>query len=93
VIGNRRHARRRRCPGDHRRHPAGRQEATAAEIGATGIYVDVRDADSVAGLARAAVEEFGAVHVVGAPGAVAEEALSQVAGYRCTSGYGPPPCT
>ena len=39
-------------------------EATAAEIGATGIPVDVSDAESVASLARAAVEAFGAVHVV-----------------------------
>ena len=37
-------------------------EATAAEIGATGIPVDVSDAERR--LARAAVEAFGAVHVV-----------------------------
>jgi NAD(P)-dependent dehydrogenase (short-subunit alcohol dehydrogenase family) len=39
-------------------------EAAAAEIGALGVLTDVSDADSVAGLARAAVEAFGTVHVV-----------------------------
>jgi len=39
-------------------------EAAAAEIGATGIPVDVSDAQSVADLARTAVEAFGTVHVV-----------------------------
>jgi NAD(P)-dependent dehydrogenase (short-subunit alcohol dehydrogenase family) len=39
-------------------------EATAAEIGALGVLTDVSDAQSVADLARAAVEAFGTVHVV-----------------------------
>jgi NAD(P)-dependent dehydrogenase (short-subunit alcohol dehydrogenase family) len=39
-------------------------EAAAAEIGALGVLTDVSDAQSVADLARAAVEAFGTVHVV-----------------------------
>jgi NAD(P)-dependent dehydrogenase (short-subunit alcohol dehydrogenase family) len=39
-------------------------EATAAELGATGIRTDVSDPASVDALARAALERFGAVHVV-----------------------------
>jgi NAD(P)-dependent dehydrogenase (short-subunit alcohol dehydrogenase family) len=39
-------------------------EAAAAEIGAVGVLTDVSDAQSVADLARYAVETFGAVHVV-----------------------------
>jgi NAD(P)-dependent dehydrogenase (short-subunit alcohol dehydrogenase family) len=37
---------------------------TAAEIGATGVRVDVRDSDSVAALAQAVVAQHGTVHVV-----------------------------
>jgi NAD(P)-dependent dehydrogenase (short-subunit alcohol dehydrogenase family) len=39
-------------------------EATAAELGALGVLTDVSDPESVADLARAAVEAFGTVHVV-----------------------------
>src|SRR5215472_12778820 len=39
-------------------------EATAAEIGAVGVLTDVSDAQSVADLARTAVDSFGAIHVV-----------------------------
>ena len=39
-------------------------EAAAAEIGALGVLTDVSDPESVADLARAAVEAFGTVHVV-----------------------------
>ena len=39
-------------------------EAAAAEIGATGIPVDVSDPASVDALARAALDRYGAVHVV-----------------------------
>jgi NAD(P)-dependent dehydrogenase (short-subunit alcohol dehydrogenase family) len=38
--------------------------ATAAEIGAVGVYTDVSDADSVAALAEVTIERFGTVHVV-----------------------------
>jgi NAD(P)-dependent dehydrogenase (short-subunit alcohol dehydrogenase family) len=39
-------------------------DATAAELGVTGVRVDVSDAASVAALARAVVDMFGTVHVV-----------------------------
>ena len=39
-------------------------EATATEIGAVGVLTDVSDPDSVAGLARTAVDLFGTVHIV-----------------------------
>jgi NAD(P)-dependent dehydrogenase (short-subunit alcohol dehydrogenase family) len=39
-------------------------EAAAAEIGALGVLTDVSDPQSVADLARTAVEAFGTVHVV-----------------------------
>jgi NAD(P)-dependent dehydrogenase (short-subunit alcohol dehydrogenase family) len=39
-------------------------EATAAELGALGVLTDVSDPESVADLARAAVEAFGTMHVV-----------------------------
>jgi NAD(P)-dependent dehydrogenase (short-subunit alcohol dehydrogenase family) len=39
-------------------------EAAAAEIGAVGVLTDVSDAESVADLARTAVEAFGTVHVI-----------------------------
>jgi NAD(P)-dependent dehydrogenase (short-subunit alcohol dehydrogenase family) len=39
-------------------------EAAAAEIGALGVLTDVSDPESVADLARTAVEAFGTVHVV-----------------------------
>jgi NAD(P)-dependent dehydrogenase (short-subunit alcohol dehydrogenase family) len=38
--------------------------ATAAELGVVGIRTDVTDADSVAELAQATIERFGAVHVL-----------------------------
>jgi NAD(P)-dependent dehydrogenase (short-subunit alcohol dehydrogenase family) len=38
--------------------------ATAAELGVVGVRTDVTDADSVAALAAATIDRFGAVHVV-----------------------------
>jgi NAD(P)-dependent dehydrogenase (short-subunit alcohol dehydrogenase family) len=39
-------------------------DATAADLGVTGVHLDVSDADAVEGLADEVIDRFGAVHIV-----------------------------